>query len=127
MGRFFFIISAVLHGILLLLLFSWEISVADRLHLKNILEVSLVEKIEEMKPRMVLPRMMNKPEKMKSAEKKEILPASERRDVQKEEKREERIWGRARLCPRQALFKNGKPYCAVLPVSLFLPAVHGRL
>jgi len=91
MGRFFFIISAVLHGILLLLLFSWEISVADRLHLKNILEVSLVEKIEEMKPRTVLPRMMNKPGKMKSAEKKEILPASERRDVQKEEKREERI------------------------------------
>ncbi len=46
MKRFFFI-STILHGALLLLLFSWEVPLADRLLPKNILEVSLVEKIEK--------------------------------------------------------------------------------
>jgi protein TonB len=87
MGRFFFIIiSAIFHGMLLLLIFSWELPLTDRLFPKNILEVSLVEKIEEMKPRMALPRMMNKPENMKSPEKKEILPAPEKKEVKREEK-----------------------------------------
>ena len=58
MGRFFIIISTIFHGTLLLLLFSWEIPLADRLLPKNILEVSLVEKIEEMKPQMILPRIL---------------------------------------------------------------------
>lgn len=46
MKRFFFI-SAIFHGALLLLLFSWEVPLADRLLPKNVLEVSLVERIEK--------------------------------------------------------------------------------
>jgi len=91
MGRFFIIISTMLHGGLLLILFSWEIPLADRLLLGNILEVSLVEKIEEMKPQKILPLIMKKPEKMKRPEKREILPPPEIKDVKKEEKREEKI------------------------------------
>ena len=46
MKRVFFI-SALFHGVVLLLLFSWEIPLTDRLLPKDILEVSLVEKIEK--------------------------------------------------------------------------------
>ena len=90
MGRCFFIISAILHGMLLLVLFSWGFPPADPMHPKNIVEVSLVEKIEEMKPQMVLPPIVKEPEKRKRPEKKEILPVPERK-IQKEEKREERV------------------------------------
>ena len=86
MGRFFIIISTMLHGGLLLILFSWEIPLADRLHPGNILEVSLVEKIEEMKPQKILPLIMKQPEKMKNPEKREILPPLEKKEIRKEEK-----------------------------------------
>ena len=91
MGRFFITISTIFHGVLLLLLFSWEVPPADRLLPKTILEVSLVEKIEGMKPQMVLPRIRKEPEKMKSPVKREILPPPEKKEVKKEEKREEKI------------------------------------
>jgi len=90
MGRFFITISTIFHGVLLLLLFSWEVPLADRPLPKTILEVSLVEKIEEMKPQMVLPHIRKETEKMKRPVKREILPPPEK-EVKKEEKREEKI------------------------------------
>ena len=91
MGRFFITLSIVFHGAVVLLLFSWEVPLADRLMPKKILEVSLVEKIEEMKPQKVLPRIMKEPEKMKSPENRGNSPAAEKKEVGKEEKREEKI------------------------------------
>jgi TonB family protein len=46
MKRFFFI-SVLFHVVALLLLFSWEVPLADRLLPRSILEVSLVERIEK--------------------------------------------------------------------------------
>ena len=43
----FFLISVLFHVVALLLLFSWEIPLADRLLPRSILEVSLVERIEK--------------------------------------------------------------------------------
>jgi protein TonB len=71
MKRFFFI-SAIFHGALLLLLFSWEVPPADRLLPKNILEVSLVEKIEKKiegkKPQGAKPAPSSKVSKEKMVE-----------------------------------------------------------
>lgn len=90
MGRFFIIISAIFHGVLLLLLFSWEVPLADRLLPKNILEVSLVEKIEEKKPhKEVSPPILKEPERVKAPEKNEVLPVPEKKEVKKEEKIEQ--------------------------------------
>lgn len=100
MGRFFIIISTIFHGALLLLLFSWEVPLADRVLPKNILEVSLVEKVEEMKPQKILPRILKEPEKEKIPEKGEILQVPEKKEVRKEEKREEKIE------PAQAILKE---------------------
>ena len=100
MGRFFIIISTIFHGALLLLLFSWEVPLADRVLPKNILEVSLVEKVEEMKPQKILPRILKEPEKEKIPEKGEMIQAPEKKGVRKEEKREEKIE------PAQAILKE---------------------
>jgi protein TonB len=43
----FFLVSILFHLVALLLLFSWEIPLADRLLPRSILEVSLVERIEK--------------------------------------------------------------------------------
>src|SRR5208283_2393619 len=87
----FFLISAIFHGALLLLLFSWEVPLADRLLSKNILEVSLVEKVEEMSLPKILPPILKEPEKVKIPEKREMIRSPERKEVRQEEKREEKI------------------------------------
>jgi len=92
MKRFFFI-SAIFHGALLLLLFSWEVPLADRLLPKNILEVSLVEmiekriedKIKEKKDQGARPAQLNKG---KIAEKKDVEATRQVVPKNPEEKKE---------------------------------------
>jgi len=76
---------------LLLLLFSWEVPLAVRLLPRNILEVSLVEKVEEINIQKIPPRIPKEPEKVKIPEKREMIQAPEEKEVRKEEKREEKI------------------------------------
>jgi len=90
MKRFFFL-SIFLHGALLLLLFSWEIPLANKFLPKGLIQVSLIEKIEEKNPRKSPLSILKVPEKVKMPEKKEVLPAPERIEVRSEEKREEKI------------------------------------
>jgi TonB family protein len=75
MKRFFFL-SALFHGAVLLLLFSWEAPLADRLLPKNILAVSLVdrieEKMEEKKSQGIKPIPLNNPTRKKIVEKKDV-------------------------------------------------------
>ena len=92
MKRFFFI-SAIFHGALLFLLFSWEVPLADRLLPKNILEVSLVEmiekriedKIKEKKDQGARPAPLNKG---KIAEKKDVEATRQVVPKNPEEKKE---------------------------------------
>ncbi|MDO9211052.1 MAG: energy transducer TonB [Deltaproteobacteria bacterium] len=79
--RFFFI-SILLHGAVLLLLFSWEVPLANRLFPKNILQVSLVEKIGE-KPQTTKAELLNLPKREEDFPNKD-----EKREDSKEEKRE---------------------------------------
>jgi TonB family protein len=108
MGRFFIIISAIFHGALLLLLFSWEVPLADRIVAKNILEVSLVEKVEETNLPKILPRILKEPEKVKIPEKREMIRAPEKEEVRKEEKREEKI-GQAQAILKEQRQKADDP------------------
>jgi len=100
MGRFFIIISAIFHGALFLLLFSWEVPLADRLLPRNILEVSLVEKVEETNLQKIVPRILKEPGKVKIPEKREMIQAPEKKEVRKDEKREEKRE------PAQAILKE---------------------
>jgi protein TonB len=79
----FFLISALLHGILLLLLFTWEAPTANQALSQNIVEVFLVEKAEEKKEE-------NKPAPRKPREKKNLEPAPQIAADDSEEKRENR-------------------------------------
>ena len=92
MKRFFFI-SAIFHGALLLLLFSWEVPLADRLLLKNIIEVSLVEeiekKIEGKKPQGAKPAPSSKVSKEKMVESKNAEAARQVAPTNRQEKKEE--------------------------------------
>jgi TonB family protein len=90
MKRFFFL-SIFFHGVLLLLLLSWEIPLADKFLPKGIIQVSLIEKIEEKKPQKSPPTILKVLEKVKTPDKKEVLPAPEKKEVRKEEKREEKM------------------------------------
>jgi protein TonB len=82
MKRFFFL-SAFFHGALLLLLFSWEIPLANKLLPRGVLEISLIEKIEEVKPKKVLPSIPKQRVKAKKPGKNEAL-------LQLPEKKEEK-------------------------------------
>jgi len=76
MKRFLFI-SICLHAGFLLLLFSWEIPLADRLLAGSVVEVSLVERIE------------GKPEgKKEEGDKKPGKKSSKKEDVQEKKKAE---------------------------------------
>ncbi len=76
MKRFLFI-SIFLHAVALLLLFSWEIPLADRLRAGSVVEVSLVERIE------------GKPEgKKEEGDKKSEKKSSKKEDIQEKKKAE---------------------------------------
>jgi protein TonB len=86
MKRFFFI-SGIFHVALLLLLYSWEVPLADRSLPRNIIQVSLVEKIEEKKIEKVITPTLKELKKVETPEKKEVSPIL----AKKEEKIEEKI------------------------------------
>ena len=76
MKRFLFI-SIFLHAVVLVLLFSWEIPLADRLLAGSVVEVSLVERIE------------GKPEaKKEEGDKKSEKKSSKKEDIQEKKKAE---------------------------------------
>jgi TonB family protein len=100
MGRLFITISAIFHGTVFLLLVSWELPLADRLLPKDILKVSLVEKFEETTLPKIVPRIFKEAKKVKIPEKREMIQAPEKKEVRKEEKREEKIE------PAQAILKE---------------------
>ena len=88
MKRFFFL-SAFFHGALLLLLFSWEIPLANKLLPRGVLEISLIEKIEEVKPKKVLPSIPKQRVKAKKPGKNEaLLQLPEKKEEKREEKQE---------------------------------------
>ncbi len=89
MKRFFFL-SIFFHGALFLTFFSWQVPLADRMFSENIIKVSLVERIEEAKSQKVLPRIGKEPGKMKSPEIREVLLPPEKREIKREEAREEK-------------------------------------
>ncbi|MBI5967504.1 MAG: energy transducer TonB [Deltaproteobacteria bacterium] len=91
--RFFFI-SILLHGTVLLLLFSWEVPLAKRVFPKSILQVSLVETIEK-KPKIKKAASLNLPKREDLPKTKEVeiavtTPAVKKEGMEesKEEKRE---------------------------------------
>jgi len=86
MKRFFFI-SGIFHVALLLLLYSWEVPLADRSLPRNIIQVSLVEKIEEKKIEKVITPTLKELKKVETPEKKEVSSIL----AKKEEKIEEKI------------------------------------
>ncbi len=94
MRRFFFL-SLFLHGIALLLLFSWEIPLAGRLPPKNIIQVSLIEKAEEETPAPKAEKAAEKPEAEKRIAKKALpsLPELKEtaKEIVKEDSKEEKI------------------------------------
>ena len=87
MRRFFFI-SLFLHGIVLMLLFSWEIPLADKITPRNIIQVSLIEKREDETP---LPKVEKEPERPKAGKrfvKKDLAPPAEPNETKKELRKE---------------------------------------
>lgn len=93
-NRYFFFISILLHGSVLLLLFSWEVPLAKRVFPKSILQVSLVETIEE-KPKIKKAASLNLPKREDLPKTKEVemvvtTPAVKKEEMEesKEEKRE---------------------------------------
>ena len=83
MRRFFFT-SFFLHGIFLMLLFSWEMPLADKLVSRNIIQVALVEKAEEEAPVLEVAKSLPKPQ----GERKILESAPAPSPGKKEEKRE---------------------------------------
>ena len=86
----FFLLSILLHGILLLLCFSWEIPLANKFSPRGIIEVSLIEKIDERKPQKTIPPKQKEQKKAKIPETKEAFPPREYKEIIKEEKTEEK-------------------------------------
>jgi len=95
--KLFFFISILLHGTILLLLFSWEVPLAKRVFSKSILQVSLVETIEK-KPKIKKAASLNLPKREDFPKIKEVeitvtspvTPAVKKEEMEesKEEKRE---------------------------------------
>ena len=83
MRRFFFL-SLFLHGVMLMLLFSWEIPLAGKVTPRNILQVSLVEKEENPSPTPKAERTAEKPKAEKRVTKKEPAPPQEPKEIKNE-------------------------------------------
>jgi TonB family protein len=85
----FILMSVIFHGALLLLLFSGEIPLANKLLPRGVLEISLIEKIEEVKPKKVLPSIPKQRVKAKKPGKNEaLLQLPEKKEEKREEKQE---------------------------------------
>ncbi len=83
MRRFFFT-SLVFHGIFLLLLFSWEMPLADKLVLRNLIRVSLVEKAEEEAPSLPPAKSLPQPREERKILKRATEPPPATKDEKKE-------------------------------------------
>ena len=87
MRRFFFI-SLFLHGMVLMLLFSWEIPLADKITPRNIIQVSLIEKGEDETPPPKVEKEPEKPKMRKRFVKKDLAPLAEPNKTKKEFRKE---------------------------------------
>jgi TonB family protein len=139
MKRFLFI-SIFLHGVVLALLFSWEIPLADRLLARSVVEVSLVERIEgkpEGKKQGGDNQAKQLPPKRKDAQEKKdegAVPEAPRRVPQPAA--EEKMEGpkEEKIEPARKEVKEDKPSAERVPESLAAearmeetPAIHARL
>ena len=73
MRRFFFL-SLFLHGVMLMLLFSWEIPLAGKITPRNIIQVSLIEKGEDETPPPKAEKAAEKPKAEKRIVKRDPAP-----------------------------------------------------
>jgi TonB family protein len=94
MRRFFFL-SLFLHGIVLMLLFSWKIPEAGKLSARNIIQVSLIEKGEDETPLPKAEKAAEKRKVEKRIEKKGppplLDPKETAKEIGKEDSKEEKI------------------------------------
>ena len=94
MRRFFFL-SLFLHGVMLMLLFSWEIPLEGKITPRNIIRVSLIEKGEDETPPPKAEKAAEKPKVEKRIVKKDSPPLSEPKEtvkeIGKENSKEEKI------------------------------------
>ena len=94
MRRFFFL-SLFLHGIVLMLLFSWEIPQAEKLMPRNVIRVSLIDEREEEAPPLKVEKAAEKPKVEKRIPKKDPTPLLEpketKREIRKEILKEEKV------------------------------------
>jgi protein TonB len=82
--RRFFPLSLFLHGVLLMLLFSWEIPLAGKAALRNVIQVSLIEKEEERAPSPKVEKAVERPKAEKRIEKREPKPPAEPKEMKRE-------------------------------------------
>jgi TonB family protein len=87
--RPFFFISIFFHGIILMLLFSWEIPLADKLLPRNIIQVSLVEKVEE--EGRGIEKAIPKPREERKLAKRTASPPPAKKEEDKKEKPREAV------------------------------------
>jgi protein TonB len=94
MRRFFFL-SLFLHGVMLMLLFSWEIPLAGKITPRNIIQVSLIEKGEDETPPPKAEKAAEKPKAEKRIAKRDPAPLPEpketAKEIGKEDSKEEKI------------------------------------
>jgi len=83
MRRFFFL-SLFLHGVMLMLLFSWEVPLAGKITPRNIIQVSLIEKGEDPPPPPKAEKAAEKPKAEKKAVKREPEPPPEPKEIKRE-------------------------------------------
>jgi len=83
MRRFLFT-SLLLHGIFLLLLCSWEMPLADKLVVRNLIRVALVEKAEEEAPPLPPAKPLPRPREERKILKKATEPPPAKIDEKKE-------------------------------------------
>src|SRR5512139_2202540 len=83
MRRFFFL-SLFLHGVMLMLLFSWEIPSAGKIAPRSIIQVSLLEKGEEPPPPLKVEKTEEKPKAERKIVKRKPLPPPEPKEIRRE-------------------------------------------
>ena len=83
MRRFFFL-SLFLHGLMLMLLFSWEIPLAGKIPPRSIIQVSLIEKGEEPPPAPKVERTEEKRKAEKRIVKRKPVPPREPKEIRRE-------------------------------------------
>ena len=81
--RRFFLQSLLLHGIALMLLFSWEIPQAGKITPRNIIQVSLIEKGEDETPPPKAEKAAEKPKAEKRIVKRDPAPPLDRTENEK--------------------------------------------